>query len=155
MAKRDKDLAEALLRIATQVNVEGARIGRGTRHPCLIGELEGRTLRYAFAGSTGSQRTYQNTLADFRNYIRAGWPNAATAFAKTAAAGEGRTTRTRSRFSSALADVIQHEKAAPRADHWHGPLEDLRARLIASSESQSSTSETSPRVPTSPSRTLH
>lgn len=154
MAKRDKDLAEALLKIAAQLNVEGARIERGSRHPCLLGQLEGRTLRYAFAGSTGSRRTHQNTLSDFRSHIRAEWPSAATEFARTAAAGKRSAPRTRSQFSSTLADMIQHEKAGEPADRWLHPLEVLRARLIADCESPARAHEASVPAPASK-PTLH
>ena len=134
MARRDKDLADALVRIAAQLKIDGARIERGGRHPCLVGELEGRPLRYAFPGSTGSRRTHRNTLSQFRNYIRSGWPNAATALDAAEAARERRAPRTRSPCRSTLAEVVRREKAGERPDRWHGPLEALRARLIADGE---------------------
>lgn len=135
MARRDKDLADALVKIAAQLKIDGARIERGGRHPCLVGEFEGRSLRYAFPGSTGSSRTHKNTVSQFRNYIRSGWPNAATAFGTADAPRVRRAPRARSPFSSTLADIVRREKAGERPDHWHGPLEALRARLSADCDS--------------------
>jgi len=64
-----KDLAHRLLQIARSCGVTDARITWLRCHPCLVGTLAGRPIKYPFPGTPSDWRSGRNAIAQFYRYL--------------------------------------------------------------------------------------
>lgn len=65
-----REVGSRLLAEAERLGVAGPRLGRRRRHPCLLGQFNGRPLIITYSTDCGCSRTFENTRCSLRRRMR-------------------------------------------------------------------------------------
>jgi hypothetical protein len=66
---RKKEFTEKLAGLVRSIGSEPS-FGRGSKHPKVMFEIDGRKFSYSYGGSYSDYRSEKNQLSHFRRYLR-------------------------------------------------------------------------------------